>query len=259
LNWGGSVNFAKWNASALEELPWKDGVECHPALVGKFLRELLSSSKIPHPQKQHIVCDFGDGRNLNFLRSITTADLPPIKIIVIDANEALRNGDNLAEILKDVLKHIQGCKLSAILSWDIFNYLPELELKEVIGLLSQFADESTYISAFISAFKLIPIEPRSFEINPDTELKMTTAPGFEKCLRIFSYVDLQSILKGWKVARSLHLRNGLREHLIGFHKVSAQAASNENSQHLADKSPKSSSLKERSVTHEQESELLAVR
>lgn len=144
------------------------------------------------------------------------------RLVVCDAAAILSGLDDDSQDVDGLAERIQGLLLSAgaekidtVLCWDLLNYLnpPLLQLfaARLVSIMSPGGRLHAYIH---SASSDMPQFPQRYDWQADEQLVcFAQAPAVRKTPR-YSYGDLEKHLGGFRVARSVLLRNGLQEYLL---------------------------------------------
>ena len=135
--------------------------------------------------------------------------------ILSELDDDSEDADELAERVKDLLISAGEEKIDSVLCWDLLNYLNPSLLQLFAARLVSIMSPGGRLHAYIhSASSEMPQFPQRYDWQADEQLvSHVSAPSVRKTPR-YSYGDLEKHLAGFRVARSVLLRNGLQEYLL---------------------------------------------
>ncbi len=126
------------------------------------------------------------------------------------------DGVPLDTIYQYLLPFKTGTRFDIILAWDLFNYLEELEFRELMAHLARFCRQDTLLLAFISTRKSIPERPAKYSIlDAETITSQKLSDIIRPCPQ-YQEPQLTKLMPEYQVLNSFLLRNGFKEYLFGF-------------------------------------------
>ena len=105
-------------------------------------------------------------------------------------------------------------RFDAVLAWDLFNYLPAGLLRDLAAHLSRYCIAGTPLYALIAARSEIPAEPMRFRVRDERHVTYEPASAATRPSPGHSPRELETLIPGFGVSRSVLLRNGMQEHVF---------------------------------------------
>ena len=107
-----------------------------------------------------------------------------------------------------------GETFDLVLTWDLFNYLEESEVRLLGARLRPACGERTILYSMISTRKEIPDRPARFEIQNKKTIAYTYDSELERPAPQYKEPDLARYLTEFEVESTYLLRNGTQEYLF---------------------------------------------
>ena len=128
------------------------------------------------------------------------------------------NGDRQRELdanmplslCPDTLKFDNEEPFDLILVWDIFNYLPLIQIAVLSEKLRGVCREGTQVYALMYTQNTMPESPRQFTIEDNYCLSFEDPPDSRQNTQAFSTLDLLKRMRGFKVGKTLLLQEGMQ-------------------------------------------------
>ncbi len=144
------------------------------------------------------------------------------RLVVADAALALSeldeksiDADSLAAEVERLILGAGSEKIDAVLCWDLLNYMSPPLMKAFATRLASIMSPGGRLHAYIhSASADMAQTPQQYSVQEDAQVVcIETAPALRKTPR-YSYGDLEKHAAGFRVLRSVLLRNGIQEYLL---------------------------------------------
>mgnify|MGYP007088488856 CR=1 FL=1 len=113
-----------------------------------------------------------------------------------------------------LLPYKAGTQFDIILAWDLFNYLDELEFRELMVHLGRFCRPNTLLFAFISTCKSIPERPAKYSIVDTETITSQKLSNIIRPCPQYQETQLNKLMPEYQVLNSFLLRNGFKEYLF---------------------------------------------
>jgi hypothetical protein len=206
------INFAHWNSELIRPRSLEQEPIEHASLALEAIFSHLQS-----PGKKTIL-DLGQvtKANVDFFSQF------PCRLYIQNFFQeyanllAARPESNVHDRMSEIFD-VQGkMQFDVMICWDVFNYLEPKEVKEIGACMAACAKSGTYLLALVSSLSLIPREPRRYKILGKRSILEHIAGDETQSCRRYSQRELLSLLPGWQLRRSLHLRNSMQEHLFVY-------------------------------------------
>lgn len=144
------------------------------------------------------------------------------RLLVADAARALSALDEESQDAEFILQELArlmagdgGEKVDTVFCWDLLNYLSLPFMKAFTARLAQIMIPGGIVHAYIhSAHASMPRYPQRYTLTgADQVLRLDRDPDTRKTPR-YSFGDLEKHAQGFRVDRSMLLRNGIQEYLL---------------------------------------------
>ena len=126
------------------------------------------------------------------------------------------DGVPLKTVYQYLLPFQPGTHFDIILTWDLLNYLNELEFQELMCHLGRFCRRDTLLLAFISTLKSIPEHPARYSIIDNETISSQKLSDIVRPCPQYQEPQLVKLMPGYVVLNSYLLRNGFKEYLFSF-------------------------------------------
>ncbi len=144
------------------------------------------------------------------------------RILVADSAQALSEWSEESSDAQALSEQMERLIISAgtemidtVLCWDLLNYLNPPLLKAFAERLASIMAPEGIVHAYIhSASSEMPQSPKHYRLDEEGRvLCISRGPALRKTPR-YSYADLEKHATGFRVMRSMLLRNGIQEYLL---------------------------------------------
>ena len=126
------------------------------------------------------------------------------------------DGLSLDIVYQYLLPYKAETQFDIILAWDLFNYLDELEFRELMVHLGRFCRTNTLLFAFISTCKSIPERPAKYSIVDTETITSQKLSNIIRPCPQYQETQLNKLMPEYQVLNSFLLRNGFKEYLFSF-------------------------------------------
>lgn len=190
-----NINFAHWRAEDLHPESFDRGEFSFRSPALQSLSRHLSL------QQKANVLDFGPllRENIEFLSSYHC------KIFIEDFHESVVSPAN-----------VPSEALDAVLCWDMFNYLERGRARDLIASVSRQMRVGGLLILYTASRSFVPRDPLQFRIVEDDLVRCQNRSTESDCRGAVTPRALLEFMSGWRLVRSLHLRNSMQEHLCLF-------------------------------------------
>jgi hypothetical protein len=120
----------------------------------------------------------------------------------------------LGERVRSMLPPHADRRFDIVLAWDVLNYLDKAVLRALIEDLSGSIDHNTQLHAYVYPRQSMPERPSRFRIFPDGSLAITPGAPAERPSPCYLQPELEKLMPGLTVQRSVLLKNGIQEYLF---------------------------------------------
>lgn len=123
-------------------------------------------------------------------------------------------GDFHQSSCAEIIEDLPPPGVDAVFCWDMFNYMSRTETADLICCLRAIANPGATLLMFAASSSKMLKHPIRFRARDRQHI--LCEPQTDEIVSCQPYTprELESLMKGWKHERSLHLRNGLQEHLF---------------------------------------------
>jgi hypothetical protein len=108
----------------------------------------------------------------------------------------------------------EGTRFSAVLAWDLFNYLERRELAALSSYLARYCQPGAQLLALVSIAKQIPQQPYRFKIVDAEHLSYERQSAAERPCPRYAPAELAELMHGFRLDRSFLMRHGIQEYLF---------------------------------------------
>ncbi len=122
--------------------------------------------------------------------------------------------ENAPSPFPELLPYDPGTRFDVILAWDLFNYLPQKHLEELVKHLERFCRVGTYVFALVSVLQQIPSEPNIYKIVDNESMVYGSRTAETTPCPRYQPRDINRLMSGFKVSSSFLLRHGVQEYLF---------------------------------------------
>ena len=119
------------------------------------------------------------------------------------------DADMPLSLCPDTLKFDSEEPFDLILVWDIFNYLPLIQITVLAEKLRGVCREGTQLHALMHTQKTMPESPRQFTVGDDYSLQYEDPPNSRHNTQAFTTLDLLKRMRGFKIGKTLLLQEGM--------------------------------------------------
>lgn len=102
-----------------------------------------------------------------------------------------------------------------ILVWDLLNYLDRPVIKALAGHLAPAIGRETLVHAYLYPRQTMPERPNRFRITEQGRLVVESTGEATRRCPCYRQPDLEKLMAGLTVRRSMLLKNGIQEYLFG--------------------------------------------
>lgn len=124
----------------------------------------------------------------------------------------------------EILPYDAATRFDVILAWDLFNYLHQQLLDQLIAHLSQFCREGTLVFALVSVLPQMPAEPNLYKILDCERMVYDSRSSEMKPCPRYQPRDVNRLMSGFKVSSSFLLRHGVQEYVFVREAANAQGS-----------------------------------
>lgn len=171
--------------------------------------------RIPDPESCKIL-DLGPavGGNVEFLASVAR------HLRIVDAFDRRPTGGRPAGV--DVDRAVQSlwdllpgaaASYHLVLTWDLFNYIPENRLASVVELLAEISQPGARLHAIVAASDTIPAFPNRYRIVDHSKLIYEGTTNEVCGARQMPPAEVEKMLEHFRIEHSFLLRHGVREYV----------------------------------------------
>ncbi len=114
----------------------------------------------------------------------------------------------------EIIEELPRSAVDAIFCWDMLNYMSRAETADLICCLRELANPGATLLMFTASGSRILSQPLQFRVRDRQHLVCEPRSNETRQCSPYTPRELETLMKGWKHERSLHLRNGLQEHLF---------------------------------------------
>ena len=171
------------------------------------------------PGTGNCILDLGPGiaANIEFLLRFSSrvhvADLfDTLETLIADAS-AVNDEGACCPLPSELLPAPPGRGFDLVLAWTLFDYIPPDELPRLADRLRTIGSPRLLVHALISTQARIPRVPHAFRIEPGG-IAMRRRTDEERVGPRQGLTRLMERFPGFRVSRSILLRNGLQEYLL---------------------------------------------
>lgn len=107
-----------------------------------------------------------------------------------------------------------GERFAALLTWDLFNYMPPQQIATLMGRLRPALEAGAQLLAFVWTRPRIPLAPLRYRIIDSENVMAEGAREPQRAAPLYKQPELARLLPGFSVKSSFLLRNGIQEYLF---------------------------------------------
>jgi hypothetical protein len=114
----------------------------------------------------------------------------------------------------ELLPFSDDIRFDVILAWDIFNYLHQALLEQLVSHLTRFCRDGTYVFALVSVLPQMPAEPHLYRILDNERMIYDARSAQMKPCPRYQPRDIARLMSSFAVSSSFLLRHGVQEYVF---------------------------------------------